>query len=152
MQDITDNENTFWEESEDEDIEYEEEISVKDNTNKEDLTVQDMADFLKVFGEYSRIKILECIMDIKYTVSDIACFTGLTQSAVCHHLKVLKQAKIVVSERSGKYVYYIVSDKHVKEIYNITRAHIEEFQKSISAKEEDDEMAEIFHKELYSEK
>jgi DNA-binding transcriptional ArsR family regulator len=91
-------------------------------------------------------------MDIKYTVSDIACFTGLTQSAVSHHLKILKQAKIVVSERSSKYVYYIVSDKHVKETYNIIRAHVEEFQKTITAKEEDDYMAKIFNQELYSNK
>ena len=137
---------------EDDYIDSEEEVRTKDNTSQEDLTIQDMADFSKIFGEYSRIKILECIMDIKYTVSDIACFTGLTQSAVSHHLKILKQAKIVVSERSGKYVYYIVSDKHVKETYNIIRAHVEEFQKTITAKEEDDYMAKIFNQELYSNK
>jgi ArsR family transcriptional regulator len=137
---------------EDDYIDSEEEVRTKDNTSQEDLTIQDMADFSKIFGEYSRIKILECIMDIKYTVSDIACFTGLTQSAVSHHLKILKQAKIVVSERSSKYVYYIVSDKHVKETYNIIRAHVEEFQKTITAKEEDDYMAKIFNQELYSNK
>lgn len=133
-------------------MEYEEEVCTKDITNQEDLIVQDMADFMKILGEYSRIKILECIMDIKYTITDIACFTGLTRSAVCHHLKILKDAKMVVSNRAGKYVYYIVSDKHVKEIYNITRTHIEEFQKTISAKEEHSQMAEEFNREIYSEK
>lgn len=144
MKNIKDSENSFCEDEEDV------EIIVKDNTDKEDLTIQYMADFLKVFGEYSRIKILECIMDIKYTVSEIASFTGLTQSAVCHHLKILKQEKIVTFQKSGKYVYYIVSDKHVKEIYDMTRAHIEEFSKSISPIEEENEIVEIFHKELDS--
>lgn len=134
------------------DMEYKEEVTVKDITDEEDLIVQDMADFLKIFGDYSRIKIIECIMDIKYTVRDIADFTGLTHSAVSHHLKVLRQAKLVARTRGEKNVYYEVVDKHVKEIYNLTRTHIKEFQKTISAREEYDEMAEIFNEELYSKK
>lgn len=141
-----------WDEFDDEDDEeeYEEEVCIKDIMSREDCKIQEMADFLKIFGEYSRIKILECIMDIKYTVSDIAYFTGLTNSAVCHHLRLLKQQKIVDSERDGKYVYYMVSDKHVKEIYNITRKHVEEFQKTISLEEEYNEIEEIFERELDS--
>lgn len=129
--------------------EYTEEVAVKDVSNEEDLTRQDMADFLKIFGDYSRIKILENIMDIQYTVGDLAIFTGLTHSAVSHHLKILKQAKIVVGVRSGKYVYYRVADKHIREIYDLTRRHIEEFQKTISAKDENQEMAEIFDKMVW---
>ena len=66
--------------------------------------------------------------------------------------KVLRQEKLVVGTREGKYVYYEVIDKHVKEIYNITRTHIEEFQKTISAQEEYDEMVMIFNEEIYSKK
>lgn len=145
------NEQDYYEEDyEEEDDDYEEEVSRKDIRNQEDLIVQDMADFLKIFGDYSRIKILECIIDLKYTVGDIAGFTGLSYSSVSHHLKILQQAKFVVSEKAGKYVYYIVADRHVEEMYNITRAHIEEFQKTISAKEEHDELARLFQEKIDS--
>ena len=135
---------------EDDDDDYEEEVIRKDINSEEDMIIQDMADFLKIFGDYSRIKILECIIDLKYTVGEIALFTGLTYSAVSYHLKILKQAKLIVSEKSGKYVYYHVSDKHVEEIYNLTRAHIEEFQKTISIEEEQDELCKIFYEKLDS--
>ena len=114
-----------------EDDEYEEEVCVKDPMSEEDLSTQNMADFLKIFGDYSRIKILKSIMEIEYTVADLAIFTGLTHSAVSHHLRVLKQAKLVDGIRNGKYVYYRVIDRHVREIYNLTREHTEEFKKSI---------------------
>ena len=110
-----------------------------------------MADFLKIFGDYSRIKILKSIMDIEYTVGDLAVFTGLTHSAVSHHLKVLRQAKLVDGIRNGKYVYYRVIDRHVREIYNLTRKHIEEFRKSISIHEEDKELEKAFEEELEKE-
>ena len=90
--------------------------------------------------------------DVDYAVCDIADSTGLTPSAVSHHLKVLRQAKLVVPKRDGRYVYYHISDKHVREIYNIIRAHIEEFQKTISLREEDDEMAEALYEALYYKK
>lgn len=138
----------YYYDDEEDDMEYKEEVTVKDLRDQEDLTIQDMADFLSVFGDYSRIKIIESIIDIAYTVGEIAVFTGLTHSAVSHHLKVLRQAKLVAGIRDGRYVYYQVIDKHVREVYNLTRIHVEEFQKTISAGEENDELAEAFEREL----
>lgn len=121
---------------------------MQDRLYKDDIIVQNMADFLRIFGEYSRIRILECIMDIKYTVTDIAGFTGLSVSAVSHQLKLLKKEKLVAATRDGKRLYYIVSDKHVKEIYKIARKHIEEFKKDITPEEEEDEMYKTFMEDL----
>ena len=115
---------------------------------EDDIIVQNMADFLRIFGEYWRIRILECIMDIKYTVTEISKFTGLSVSAVSHQLKLLKKEKLVVATRDGKYLYYIVSDKHVKEIYKSARKHIEEFKKDITIKEEEDEMYKTYMEDL----
>ena len=121
---------------------------MQDRLYEDDIIVQNMADFLKIFGEYSRIRILECIMDIKYTVTEISKFTGLTVSAVSHQLKLLKKEKLVAATRDGKYLYYIVSDKHVKEIYKSARKHIEEFKKDITIKEEEDEMYKTYMEDL----
>lgn len=145
-----DDDDYYSEDDYEQEDDYQEEVTRKDIRNQEDLIVQDMADFLKLFGDYSRIKILECIIDLKYTVGDISVFTGLSYSAVSHHLKILQQAKLVVSEKSGKYVYYIVADRHVEELYNLARAHIEEFQKTILPKEEHDELARIFQEKIDS--
>lgn len=139
------------EEDEEFEQEYEDEGEYgKDITNEEDLIIQDMADFLKIFGDYSRIKILECIIDYEETVEDIALFTGLSHSIVSYHLKVLRQAKLIVGKREGKYVYYKVSDKHVQKIYDLTRAHIKEFKKTISAGREHRELARMLEKKIDS--
>ena len=145
-------EDEFYDEQEDDgyDNYYDEDEEYEDD--EKNLLILNMVESIKVFGDYSRLKILDAIMDVDYAVCDIADSTGLTPSAVSHHLKVLRQAKLVVPKRDGRYVYYHISDKHVREIYNIIRAHVEEFQKTISLREEDDEMADALYEALYYKK
>lgn len=102
---------------------------MQNKETEEELLIQEMADLLKIFGDYSRIKIIETIMDTKFPVNEIASKLGMTISAVSHHLRILRQAKLVIAQRDGKEIYYIVADKHVKEIYDIAKTHIEEFKK-----------------------
>ena len=73
----------------------------------------DVADLFKAFADTTRIKILYALMDQPQCVADIAEEVGVSQSAVSHQLRVLKQARLVKFQRDGKNVIYSLSDDHV---------------------------------------
>ena len=86
----------------------------------------DLAELFKVFGDSTRIRILYALYDEERSVSDIAESLNMTQSAVSHQLKILRQAKLVGARRDGKQIFYGLSDEHVHTIIQVGREHIEE--------------------------
>ena len=89
-------------------------------------TLYDLAELFKVFGDSTRIKILCSLFEAEMCVCDIAVTLGMSQSAVSHQLRVLKNAKLVKFRREGKVVYYSLDDDHVKQIFNAGLHHISE--------------------------
>ena len=86
----------------------------------------DLAELFKVFGDSTRIRILFVLFGSEVCVCDLAETLNMTQSAVSHQLKILKQAKLVSSRREGKSVFYSLADEHVRTIIDQGREHIEE--------------------------
>ena len=86
----------------------------------------DMAEFFKVFGDSTRMKIISALLKDELCVGEIAIITNSTQSAVSHQLRVLKQAKLVKFRKEGKIVYYSLDDAHIYQIYNLVKEHIAE--------------------------
>ena len=86
----------------------------------------DLAELFKIFGDSTRIKILYVLSEADMCVCDIAQLLGLTQSAVSHQLRALKQSKLVKYRREGKTVFYSLADGHVKTILSQGMEHIEE--------------------------
>ncbi len=104
-----------------EDVVYE----VKKKMPREE-TLYDLAELFKVFGDSTRIKILWALEEAEMCVCDIAFLLNMTQSAISHQLRVLKQAKLVRSRKEGKIVYYSLSDDHVRQIFDQGLSHINE--------------------------
>ena len=88
--------------------------------------IQNLADFYKVFGDVTRVKILCVLFQSELCVCDLAEVLEMTQSAVSHQLRVLKQAKLVKNRREGKIVYYSLADSHIQSILNQLMEHIAE--------------------------
>lgn len=86
----------------------------------------DLAELFKVFGDSTRIKILYVLFESEMCVCDIAQLLNMTQSAISHQLRILKQSKLVKSRREGKAVFYSLADGHVRTIINQGIDHIEE--------------------------
>ena len=86
----------------------------------------DLAELFKVFGDSTRMKIINALMYGELCVCDIAEITNSTPSAISHQLRVLKQAKLVKYRKEGKSVIYSLDDEHFKEIFEKGREHIEE--------------------------
>ena len=92
----------------------------------DDEVLYELADLFRVFGDSTRIKILYALLDNELCVQDIANAVQLSQSAVSHQLRVLKDSKLVRFRREGKTVYYALDDDHVRSILSMGMDHIEE--------------------------
>ncbi len=86
----------------------------------------DLAELFKVFGDSTRIRILFVLSEAEVCVCDLAMTLNMTQSAISHQLKILKQNKLVKSRREGKSIFYSLADDHVKTIIAQGMEHIEE--------------------------
>lgn len=91
---------------------------------EEDL--YDLADFFKVFGDTTRIKILYVLRVSEMCVCDIAKSLSMTQSAISHQLRVLKQMDLVKNRRDGKTIFYTLADDHIAGILDMGLEHIQE--------------------------
>lgn len=89
-------------------------------------TLYDLAELFKVFGDTTRIKILCALFQAEMCVCDMAALLRMTQSAVSHQLRVLKQTRLVKFRKEGKVVYYSLDDEHVKKIFDQGLVHINE--------------------------
>lgn len=89
-------------------------------------TLYDLAELYKVFGDTTRIKILYALFEAELCVCDIAQLLGMSQSAISHQLRILKQSRLVKFRREGKTVFYSLADEHVKTIIGNGMDHIRE--------------------------
>ena len=86
----------------------------------------ELSGFFKVFGDATRIKILCILLQSEMCVCDLAQTLNMTQSAISHQLRMLKQMKLVKSRLEGKTVFYSLADGHIKTIVNQGMEHIRE--------------------------
>ncbi len=104
-------------------------IELTSKINRElpsDDELYDLAELFKVFGDSTRIKILFALFEQEMCVCDIADTLNMTQSAISHQLRILKQSKLVGNRREGKSVIYFLADDHVRTIIDQGINHIEE--------------------------
>ena len=99
--------------------------AVKDSLPEEEL-LYDLAELYKVFGDTTRIRILYVLFEAEMSVGDIALLLGMSQSAISHQLRVLKQSRLVKARRAGKAIFYSLADDHVRTIIYQGMEHIEE--------------------------
>ena len=85
-----------------------------------------LSSIYKVLGDPSRLKIVLALRKVEMCVCDLAAFLGLTESAISHQLRRLKDLALVKSRREGQVIYYSLDDEHVAELLNIGLAHVSE--------------------------
>ena len=86
----------------------------------------DLSELFKVFGDGTRIKILYALLASEMRVLDIAQVLGMTQSAISHQLRVLKQARLIRFRREGKTMFYALADDHVRTMLGQGMEHVED--------------------------
>jgi ArsR family transcriptional regulator len=98
---------------------------VNENMPAEDA-LYDLAELFKAFGDTTRIRILFALFEADICVCDLAASLGMTQSAISHQLRLLKQARLVNGRREGKQIVYFLADEHVRTIIQQGMDHIME--------------------------
>ena len=88
--------------------------------------LDDLAEFFKIFGDTTRIKMLYVLLCSEMCVCDLAQILGMTQSAISHQLRLLKKMDLVKSRRDGKSVLYSLADGHIETILSQGMNHIQE--------------------------
>ena len=108
-------------------IEVHEELVKRVKENMPDETeLYDLAELFKIFSDSTRIRILFVLFEAEVCVCDLANMLHMTQSAVSHQLRILKQSKLVKNRREGKSIFYSLADDHVRTIIAQGLDHIEE--------------------------
>lgn len=98
---------------------------VKDKMPDEDVLI-DLSELFKIFGDSTRVKILWALYESEMCVCDISSLLNMSQSAISHQLRILKQTDLVKNRRAGRVVFYSLKDEHVKRIIDQGLAHITE--------------------------
>lgn len=92
----------------------------------EEENLYDLAELFKVFGDSTRIKILWALSESEMCVCDLAFLLNMTQSAISHQLRLLKQSRLVKNKKEGKVVFYSLDDDHIKGIFDQGMIHVKE--------------------------
>lgn len=101
-------------------------LKIVNDTMPEETEIYDLAELFKVFGDSTRLRILFVLFEAEVCVCDLAQVLNMTQSAISHQLRILKQSKLVSSRREGKSIFYSLADEHVRSIIAQGYDHIEE--------------------------
>lgn len=88
--------------------------------------IYDLAELFKIFGDSTRMRILFVLFESEACVCGLASVLNMTDSAISHQLRILKNSKLVKSRREGKSVYYSLADDHIRTIVSQGMDHIEE--------------------------
>ncbi len=88
--------------------------------------LNDLAEFFRVLGDPTRIRILNALSVTELCVCDLTAILEMNQSAVSHQLRILRNARLVRYRRDGRTVYYSLDDDHIAGIYAQGLAHIQE--------------------------
>ncbi|MFC1885991.1 ArsR/SmtB family transcription factor [Thermodesulfobacteriota bacterium] len=101
-------------------------ISLVDKKLPDVGALSDLADFFKLFGDSTRVRILWALSEAEMCVCDLCALLNMKQPAVSHQLKNLKQARIIKSRRDGKIIYYSLDDDHIRKMLDSGMGHIRE--------------------------
>ena len=96
---------------------------VKESLPDEEV-LYNLADLFKAFSDSTRVKILYALFQEELCVCDLAALLDMTQSAISHQLRVLKNNRLVKFRRDGKVIYYSLADDHIEHIFNEGFKHI----------------------------
>ena len=105
---------------------HEDLLKIVNETMPAETELYDLAELFNVFGDSTRIRILFVLFEAEVCVCDLAQALNMTQSAISHQLRILKQNKLVKNRREGKSIFYSLADEHVRAIIAQGREHIEE--------------------------
>ncbi len=94
------------------------------NNMTDEQHIENLSEFFKLFGDKTRLRIIEVLTYGELSVGTIAQVLDMSQSSISHQLRLLKRSRLVKSRKEGKWVYYSISDEHVETVFSMGLDHI----------------------------
>jgi ArsR family transcriptional regulator len=94
------------------------------HTHLDELAAAQVAELFSALGDTSRIRIIALLSEAEMNVGQLVECIGLSQSAVSHHLRHLRQMRLVRTRKDGRHVYYHLDDEHIKDIFRCGLEHV----------------------------
>ena len=91
-----------------------------------DSAVRDVARTFGILGDPTRVRILDALSGGELCVCDIACLAGISESAVSHQLRLLRDSRLVTSRRVGRHIHYALDDRHILDLLRLAQTHVQE--------------------------
>lgn len=88
--------------------------------------INETVKLFKIYSDFTRLRIIDLLVEKEHCVQDIADSLGASQSAISHQLKLLRDLHVVKTRKQGKQVFYSLQDNHIKEIFLIGYSHVTE--------------------------
>ncbi len=92
----------------------------------EEHTAAHVAELFRSFSDTSRVRLLSALIEHELNVSALAGVVGISESAVSHHLRGLRQMRLVQARRDGKEVFYRLEDEHIIALFQQGVKHIQD--------------------------
>lgn len=99
-------------------------VTDEKTTALEIKTANRLAELFSALSDTSRIRIISLLTQQEMNVGDLAAAVGLSESAVSHHMKGLRQMHLVRARKEGRYVFYALDDDHVTELFKRGLNHV----------------------------
>ena len=91
----------------------------------DDRTAGDVAELFRALSDTSRVRLMAALIDGELNVGALAEAAGISESAVSHHLRGLRQMRMVRARKQGRQVFYMLDDQHVADLFLRGVAHIQ---------------------------
>lgn len=91
----------------------------------DDHTASDVAELFRALSDTSRVRLMAALIDSEMNVGALAEAAGISESAVSHHLRSLRQLRLVRARKEGRQVFYTLDDQHIADLFLRGVAHIQ---------------------------
>jgi len=97
---------------------------ITDTTLLDDIVAAQMAELFSALGDASRIRIIAALTVSEMNVGELADLIGISHSAVSHHMRHLRQMRLVRARKEGRHVYYQLDDTHINDLFRCGLEHV----------------------------
>ena len=98
--------------------------ALRDRASDEEITY--VADLFQILASTSRLRMVEALAGTELCVCDLSAVVGVSESAVSHHLRQMRQMRIVTYRKEGRMAYYRLDDDHIRELFETGLEHVRE--------------------------
>lgn len=89
------------------------------------ITATRVADLFKALADPTRVRIISLLAHTELCVGDLCLVMGMTQPAISHQLRLLRNLRLVTARKEGRHIFYTLADEHIHDLFHQGLAHVQ---------------------------